>query len=196
MVVKYPLKGIHRVVAKGHVYHYAWRGPPLGPRLRGEPGSAEFHQSFVEAHQNLRAPDNDRFRSLVIAYKTTEFEKLAPSTKKNWGPWLDRIAKDFGDLRIAQFERKAKIRPIIIQWRNQFADTPRTADFGLQVLSRVLAHAVETLGKLSGNPCEGMKMLYSGVDRSRWLGHNNPPADGDDPPTTPYRRQPSFDFYR
>src|SRR5262252_4701998 len=32
----------------------------------------------------------------------------------------------------------------------------------LQVLSRVLSHAVDPLGKLAGNPCEGIKQLYSG----------------------------------
>lgn len=48
--------------------------------------------------------------------------------------------------------------------RNQWADKPRSADYGMQVLSRVLSHAVE-LGKIAGNPCEGIKHMYSG-DRS------------------------------
>ena len=166
MVIRYPLKGIFRVVAKGHVYYYAWRGPPVGPRLNGEWGSPEFLLSFTEAHENLRAPDNDRFRSLIVAYKANaEFGNLAPSTKQVWTPWLDRIAADFGDLRIAQFERPQKIRPVIIQWRKRWAATPRTADMALQVLSRVMSYAVDTLGKLSSNPCEGIKTLYR-VDRS------------------------------
>ena len=40
----------------------------------------------------------------------------------------------------------------------------------MQVLSRVLSHAVDPLGKIAGNPCEGIKQLYSG-DRSEiiWL---------------------------
>jgi integrase len=33
------------------------------------------------------------------------------------------------------------------------------------VLSRVLSYAVDPLGKIAGNPCEGIKQLYS-VDRS------------------------------
>jgi integrase len=80
------------------------------------------------------------------------------------GPWLDRIADYFGELRIAQFDRPEKIRPVIRRWRNQWADTPRTADYALQVLSRAVAHAVE-LGKIAGNPCEGIKHLYNN-DRS------------------------------
>jgi integrase len=78
---------------------------------------------------------------------------------------LDRIADYFGELRIAQFDRPEKIRPIIRRWRNQWSDRPRTADYGMQVLSRVLSHAVDPLGKIAGNPCEGIKQLYSN-DRS------------------------------
>ena len=40
-----------------------------------------------------------------------------------------------------------------------------SADFGLGVLQRVLSFAVDTLGRLSGNPCRGLKNLYR-VDRS------------------------------
>jgi integrase len=103
---------------------------------------------------------------LVTQYKgSPDYKKLEPSTKQNWGPWLDRIADYFGDLSIGQFDRPEKIRPRIRQWRNQWADTPRTADYGMQVLSRVLSHAVDPLGKIAGNPCEGIKRLYN-ADRS------------------------------
>jgi integrase len=161
-MVRIELKGVAKVTAKGRTYWYAWRG---GPRLRGEPGSPEFVASYNEAIEQRRAPDTNRFRGVVTAYKVSkEYKKLAESTSAQWGKWLDRIADYFGDLRIAQFDRPEKIRPIIRRWRNQWIDTPRTADYGMQVLSRVLAHAVE-LGKIAGNPCEGIKHLYNN-DRS------------------------------
>jgi hypothetical protein len=52
------LKGVHSVkmrLVDGRlaVYHYAWRG---GPRLLGEPGSAEFLKSFNDAHAARRKP--------------------------------------------------------------------------------------------------------------------------------------------
>jgi integrase len=75
---------------------------------------------------------------------------------------LDRIAAYF-ELSIAAFDNP-KVRPIIRQWRNKYADTPRTADMGMQVLSRVCGYAVEQ-GKLTVNPCEGIKALYS-ADRA------------------------------
>ena len=102
---------------------------------------------------------------MVVDYKGSgDYKKLAESTRAQWGKWLDRIADYFGELRIAQFDRPQKIRPVIRLWRNQWIDTPRTADYALQVLSRVLAHAVE-LGRIAGNPCEGIKHLYNN-DRS------------------------------
>ena len=157
-MVKVDLKGIAKVKAKGRTYYYAWRG---GPRLRGEPGSPEFIASYNEAIESRQAPDTGRFRSLVTLYKaSTDYKKLATSTKRTGRPWLDRIGDYFGELRIAQFDRPEKIRPVIRRWRHQWADKPRTADYGMQVLSRVLSYAVDPLGKIAGNPCEGIKRLY------------------------------------
>lgn len=161
-MVKVDLKGIAKVRAKGRTYYYAWRG---GPRLRGEPGTPEFVASYNEALEQLRTLDENRFRFIVVDYKGSgEYKKLAESTRKQWSKWLDRIGKYFGDLRIAQFDRPERIRPVIRRWRSQWAETPRTADYGMQVLSRVLAHAVE-IGRIAGNPCEGIKRLYNN-DRS------------------------------
>ena len=157
-MVRVELRGIAKVRARGRTYYYAWRG---GPRLRGEPGTAAFMQSYNEAIENLRAPDPDRFKSLVARYKASgDYTKLADSTRRSWSRWLDQIASYFGDLRIAQFDRPEKIRPVIRQWRTQFADRPRTADLAVAVLSRVLSHGVE-LGSLAGNPCEGIKRVYA-----------------------------------
>jgi integrase len=161
-MVRVDLKGIAKVKAKGRTYWYAWRG---GPRLRGEPGSPEFIASFNEAIEQLKAPDKSHFRSVVTEYKGSgDYKKLSQSTRDEWGKWLDRIAEYFGELRIAQFDRPEKIRPIIRRWRNKWAETPRTADYGMQVLSRTIAHAVQS-GKIAGNPCEGIEHLYSN-DRS------------------------------
>ncbi|KFL27059.1 integrase [Devosia sp. 17-2-E-8] len=153
------LKGLHKVKSKGKIYYYAWRG---GPAIKGQPGTPEFIASYNAAVADFRAPDSDRFRSVIVTYKASkDYKKLATTTKRNWNLWLDRIGAYFGDLRIAQFDRADKIRPIIRKWRNTYNDRPRAADYGMQVLSRVLSFAVE-LGKVSSNPCEGIKHLYTG----------------------------------
>jgi integrase len=161
-MVKVELRGIAKTRAKGRTYYYAWRG---GPRLRGEPGSPEFIASYNDAVAEQRTPDKSRLRAVIVAYKASDdYKALADTTKRNWATWLDRVGNYFGDLRIAQFDRPEKIRPVIRRWRSQWADKPRTADYAMQVLSRVLSHAVE-LGKIAGNPCEGIKQLYAGDRR-------------------------------
>lgn len=161
-MVTVELQGIHTVKAKGNVYYYAWRG---GPRLSGKPGSAEFVNAYNEAISNRSAPEAGRFRSIITHYKANEFKKLADSTKRVWTPWIDRISEHFGDLSIAQFNRAEKIRPLIRRWRGEFSETPRSADTGMQVLSRILSYGVDPMGKLTANPAEGIKHLYSS-DRS------------------------------
>jgi integrase len=153
------LKGVHKVESKGNVYYYAWRG---GPRITGDPGTQEFLKSYHKAITDLKAVDNRRFHFLIVEYKgSDDFKKLSESTRRNWGPWLDRIREEFGDLRIAQFDRPEKIKPVIRRWRGQWSSTARTADYGLQVLSRVLSYAVDPLGAIGANPCEGIKYLYT-----------------------------------
>ena len=162
-MVKVDLKGLHTVKAKGRVYVYAWRG---GPAVSGKPGTPEFLSSYNEAVAGRTVVAGDRARAAVAAYRASDaYKALAESTRKQWSRWLDKIADHFGDLRMAQFNRPEKIRPVIRKWRNGFAANPRSADYGMQVLSRVCAHMVDPMGEIAANPCEGIKRLYSS-DRS------------------------------
>lgn len=153
------MKGLHIVKVKGKTYVYAWRG---GPAVKGEPGTPEFFAAYQDAITSNGVPDRKKFSSVVVRYRASpQFEALAESTKRNWRPWLDKIEGHFGKLKTRQFERSDKILPLIRRWRGQYADKPRTADYGMQVLSRVLAYAVDPLGELGRNPCDGVKQLYS-----------------------------------
>ncbi|MET4190753.1 MULTISPECIES: tyrosine-type recombinase/integrase [unclassified Bradyrhizobium] len=164
------LKGIHKVKSKGSTYYYAWRGgPPLRDETTGkfyEPGTPAFLKAYNAAIEELRTPDNDRFRSLVVKYKASKaFTDLASVTKLGWGRWLDKITEHFGDLRIKAFDHP-NMKLAIRQWRGKWADTPRYADQGLTVLSVVLTYAIDPLGRLSVNACDGIKRLYTANDRS------------------------------
>lgn len=152
-------KGVHVVKTKGKTYTYAWRG---GPRIFAELGTLAFQKAYAEAVERIRLPDERSFSALITFYKRSDdYKKLADSTKKNWSRWLDRVEEHFGALRIKNFDRPDQIRPRIRKWRANYAATPRTADYGMQVLSRVLSYAVDPLAKVSMNPCEGIKRLYS-----------------------------------
>jgi integrase len=161
-VVKVDLKGIAKVKSKGRVYFYAWRG---GPRLDGSPGTPEFMSSYARALDSRKPADDGRIRALISLYRgSPAFTGLAPTTRKIWNRWLDRIVDRFGEYRVALFDHPEKIKPVILKWRDKYAHTPRTADYAMQVLSRVMAKALEQ-GKIRANPCEGIKALYKN-DRS------------------------------
>jgi len=157
------LKGLHIIKAKGKTYVYAWRG---GPRIDAPLGTPQFHAAYNEAVADARMPDARKIRGVLAQYRAHEdFKKLAPTTRKIWSRWLDRIDAHFGELSASQFDRVEKIRPVIRRWRGTFAHQPRTADYAMQVLSRVCSFMVDPLGVISVNPCEGIKHLYE-VDRA------------------------------
>lgn len=161
-MVTVELKGLHIVRGKTKTYVYAWRG---GPRVDAELGSPKFMSAYNAAVESHRIPDATKFRAQVQGYRASEgFKKLAPTTRKVWARWLDRIAIHFGDLGTAQFDRPQRIRPVIRKWLGTFADKPRTYDYAKQVLSRVLTYVVEQ-GDIATNPCEGIKGVYES-DRS------------------------------
>lgn len=155
------LKGIKKVTSKGKTYWYAWPG---GPRLRGEPGSKEFIESYQEAANPLANADRSKLDGWVSLYRNSdEFRELADSTKYRWTPWLDRIRDYFGAYSVRLFDRPEIVEDIR-EWRDQWRGSPRTADYAKQVLSRVLSHAMSR-GKLRSNPCAVIENLYK-ADRS------------------------------
>lgn len=158
------LKGLYKVTSKGKAYWYAWRG---GPRIDAEPGTEKFLRLYQQAIEERGVGDKKRFRSLVVRYRASrDYRDLAESTRRNWGPWLDRISDRFGMISTRLFDRPA-IKKDITRWRSEIAERRglRAADYAVQVLSRVCSYGIDPLAELSVNPCEGIKQLYK-VDRS------------------------------
>lgn len=154
-----PLKlrgGPIRVRSKGKNYWYAWRN---GPRIHSAPGTQAFLQELADATAGRYALDTSKVSALVAQYRSNDdFKKLASSTQDLWSPWLDRIRDHFGTLSIRQLDRPA-MKPEIRRWHSSRKATPRAADTGLQVLSRVCSFGISE-GKLASNPCEGVPYLH------------------------------------
>lgn len=156
------LKHLHIVRSKGREYVYAWRG---GPRIEAERGTPEFMRAYTAAIEEHRIPNREKFRAQIQLYRGSEaFKKLAPTTRRIWGRWLDTIEAHFGILLTANFDRPQVIKPRIRKWLATFSDRPRSYDYAKQVLSRVLTFCVEQ-GEITANPCEGIKSVYE-TDRS------------------------------
>lgn len=157
-VVKVKLKHVHKVRVKGRDYYYAWRGDGA-PRLQATPGTPEFVKELEQAWAKRSRPYESTLAGLIVEYRASdEFGRLADSTKVQWLRWLDRIRGEFGSLSLKQFERDV-IRKEILRWRSERKNSPRQADYAMQVFSRVMSFAVEQ-GKLTRNPITGIKPLY------------------------------------
>ena len=157
------LKSVYRVVSKGRTYYYAWKGRGA-PRLRAEYGSDAFVEELADALAQRKLGDASRVSGLVIRYRSSDdYCGLADTTKRNWDRWLDRITEHFGPLSLRQFDRP-QIRVDIRKWRDSYKGTPRSADYGLQVLSRIMSFAVAE-GRIGLNPVAGVPHIYRN-DRS------------------------------
>ena len=159
------LKGVHVVrkrLRSGVVeYHYAWRG---GPRLVGAPGSPEYIASHREACASRKAPRTGRFADLIAAFKASaEYQRLGRHTKRAYARHLDQIHSEFGTLPIKALD-DARVRRHFLRWRDSMASTPRTADYAIGTLKRLLGWAVERV-YISTNQAEPIGRLHS-ADRS------------------------------
>lgn len=156
------LKGVNRLtkrLATGKLvtYYYAWKG---GPRLQGTPGSAEFVASYNDAVGTRRHEPVGQFRSLIESYESSPvFERLAPSTKKDYRWHLRKIEEEFGTLPISVLADR-KVRAVFLDWRDEVAKrSRRQADFGFTVLARVISWSFDR-GIAPANPCLRPGRLY------------------------------------
>lgn len=156
------LKHVHKVRSKGRIYYYAWRG---GPRLQGEPGTPDFMSSYQEAWDHKKnSIQNGTLDALVVRYReSADFRNLRPLTRRDMTKALDRVRKEFGAMDLTAFE-DIRMRQAILEWRDEWANKPRTADYMVGTLRRVLSFGKDR-GLLGRNIAERIKPLYS-VNRS------------------------------
>jgi integrase len=153
---------------------YAYRGKGA-PRLASyraatlaaaERVEAAGAAALATAYGEALAPKTGKnfIVGLIVAYRQSPaWRKLAPSTQKAWTGWLDRIHADFGELSLKAMSSKGA-RALILDWRDKWADRPRSADYAIQVLARLLSWAKDR-ELIERNPAEAIAALYS-ADRS------------------------------
>lgn len=160
------MSGLH-IVAKARKsakrwYVYAWRGGPcifqqdgarpvITPEILGRQQHA-LQESFGARSEN----DIDE---VISGYEASpSFSLLKDSTKKDYRLWLTRISARFGNTPLAAFEDR-RMRGDIIEWRDQWAHQPRTADKASVMMATLLGWALEN-GKIDINVAAGIKHLH------------------------------------
>jgi integrase len=180
------LKGINRVtktLANGskRTFYYAWKS---GPRLYGEPGSAEFIASYNEAVARKVVPPRGTLLSVMQAYQASgDFQGLADITRKGYVWHIKRIEREFHDFPLSVLtDRRA--RGEFMAWRDRVAASNgrRLADYSWTVLARVLSWALDR-GLVPANPCtRGGRLhratrrdnIWSAADEAAFLQHAAP----------------------
>lgn len=166
------LPGVHKVRVRlaGGVaeYWYAWRG---GPRILAcKAARPDELQRLVEAKSATAAvqytalvkprPSDQYLSGLITKYlEHPSYTGLAARTRTDLSKHLGFVRVTLGDMPTEALKSESA-RKALIDWRDGFADKPRTADFRVDALARVLAWA-KAKGDIPVNPLEKWPRLYS-----------------------------------
>ena len=167
------LPGVHRVRrprADGGIteFWYAYRGGPQILRASAPSDAllarevAMLMPKAIERYQTLRKSPTDRryLYGLITRYLEVlaSNESLAPRTKRDRRKHLDRVREDLGELELRALESR-HARRVLIEWRDRYRSTPKTADELLGALSTVLQWAADR-GEITGNPVQNFPRIY------------------------------------
>lgn len=158
------LKGLNSVKKKladgtSRLYFYAWKG---GPKLPGKPGDPEFVAAYNAAVARKIEPPQGVLLSILQGFQaTTLWDDLAPRTRRDYAALIKIIEKEFGDFPLSALGDR-RTRDVFMSWRDKRAKASRRqADYGWQVLARILSWA-HGRGLIISNPCEKGGRVYRG----------------------------------
>lgn len=172
-MVEAKLVGLHKVRVRrkdGAVveYFYAWRG---GPRINAKPGTVAFVQEFARLTRERPRPEvENTFGWLIGEYlRSADFQKLKPSTKRDYERIVGVVRARFDTLPLAAIDAKG-MRRIFMEWRDTMRETPRSADLHIAVLARIISWG-KNREIVTRNPLENAGRLHESGSRkdSIWM---------------------------
>jgi integrase len=165
------LPGVHRVrikLASSHAeYWYAWRG---GPRILSVKAKTETdlerlipsHAAAAAAAYRLavKPTGSEAFVSGLVAkyLSSAEYAKLAPRTRADLSRHLSTVREALGEMPLEALKASGA-RKALLDWRDTFKATPKTADDRLGSLALVFGWAKKR-GDIQTNPLEQWPRLY------------------------------------
>jgi hypothetical protein len=167
------LVGVHFVKAGARWYVYAWRGGPRVATIDGGPKprlSRELEDRIRDARATAQAQGDSTLAGLIRDWRRSpEWTRLAPNTRDTWAVPLARIEDKWGKLPTELWNDPRMVGKVVA-WRDAMAETPRAADIGVTVLSRLLEWG-RLRARVQVNVAGGVPQLYRGADRAEivWL---------------------------
>lgn len=169
------LPGAHPVFKKlagGRVaiYWYRFRGGPLIARFEGatkldalraeREGVVGLARAFA-AKPAPEAAQGETIKALVLAYRKSPvgLQKLSVTTKRQWEPFLNEIVDLYGDMPLRALKARSATTEFIA-WRDKRSATPRAADYGMQVLKRLMSFGMQQR-IIDADPVKGLAGIYS-----------------------------------
>lgn len=175
--VRAKLVGLHKATkrlsgGRVAVYAYASRGGELIARADGRDladanaaleralGLPATLTKLNEARRPIKRTDDRAYvRGLIAAFKASpEWAKLGASSKTAYTHYLDSFSEDFGDWKVRLFERP-ETKVDLLDWRDEWAETPRAADYALQSVGRLFKWA-RGRGLSSARPTDDVERLH------------------------------------
>jgi integrase len=109
-------------------------------------------------------PSEQYLSGLIVKYlEHPAYKGLGDRSRADLSLHLGFVRTTIGDMPVEAL-KSGSARRVLIDWRDGFADKPRTADFRMDALARVLAWA-KAKGDIPINPLENWPRLYT-ADRS------------------------------
>lgn len=157
-------------------YVYAWRGGPVIMKAVG-PNKPKLDEIALTKLNAAREGDKNiqadmlggmarkwRGNPADLSTASPEWQALAETTRTTWGGELDLIEAKWGTTPLAVWNDPRMVANVV-QWRDDRAATPRSADIGVTVLSELLKW-----GKLRArvllNVAADVPAIYKGADRA------------------------------
>lgn len=167
------MKGVHIVGAKSkdgtpRWYLYAWRGGPCIDRVEGRKPTrlSKAQQAAVDqAIAEATLEPEDTLGWLINQWRRSpEWLGLADRTRGTWSTGLNRIEEKWGKTPLT-FWSDPRMVAKVVNWRNSLKATPRAADIGVMVLSRLLEFG-RLQASVTVNVAAGIPTIYRGADRA------------------------------
>ena len=149
-------------------YHRA-----TGKLLVGEPGSAEFIESYAAAERSFRGRAKGTISDLIRRFQESPAftDKMAETTQKEYRRKFKIVERNWGSAPLAAFDDK-DFRKDALDWRDTIAkNSPREADNLLSALARVGSWAFDR-GEVNRNILDDFPRIYHSDRADKiWLPH-------------------------
>ncbi|MEO1952977.1 tyrosine-type recombinase/integrase [Thioclava sp.] len=137
--------------------------------IKEDPDTPEFTAKYWEiragrAPEIERKPSQTSWRVLIREYRQSPtFKKLAPRTRRDYNRWLERILEKNADKDVRDMT-KAHVRAM----QQKLAETPRQADWFVQIIRILFNFAIKKLDWKLTNPAEGLDLFGKQREFEPW----------------------------